>query len=254
MKTDVKSYTLSDLKMDVEGKEGTFEAVFATMNVVDKDGDITVNGAFGQQDVVISQWNHGSWKEGAAALPIGVGKIYEVGDKALVSGEFDMNDPDAVKTYNKFKYMKSKGRNIEFSYALPKKEFDYIDMNGERRRRLKKIQVPEVSPVLMGAGMDTELLSVKNAKQSIPIKEHFETVQAAVKGLVDRITSLGELREAEGRHPSEETLQSAAQLKSELSDLICKLDEVQVKHNNSVYGELIRFEQINFEIGGIKHA
>ena len=118
-----------EIKIDTAG-EGTFEAVFATMNKVDKDGDVTERGAFGEQDVVISQWNHGSWSSGAAGLPIGVGKIFERGDDAVVRGEFDLDDEDGKKTYRKLKYLHDKGRRVEWSYALPHIDYRMGDLQG----------------------------------------------------------------------------------------------------------------------------
>lgn len=245
MPSSIKKYEC-ELKLDTNG-EGTFEAVFSTMNVIDKDEDITQNGAFGEQDVVISQWNHGSWQPGAGGLPIGVGKIFERGDEGIISGEFDMNDPDAVKTYKKFKYLKSKGRTVEFSYSLPEIDFEYQERDGRRVRILKRIKVNEVSPVLMGAGENTRLLDVKGSQgntaegqapdakytDSMPIVEHIMAVQADVKRLVERIEKLGELREAENRHPSSETMKRVILLKSEMTELIRKLEDVQEKHDEA---------------------
>ena len=160
-----------EVKLDTAG-EGTFEAVFATMNKVDKDGDVTERGAFGEQDVVISQWNHGSWSSGAAGLPIGVGKIFERGDDAVVRGEFDLDDEDGKKTYKKLKYLHDKGRRVEWSYALPHIDYRMGDFDGREVRYLEKIEVPEVSPVLMGAGVDTRLLAIKGAKSKTAIPSH----------------------------------------------------------------------------------
>jgi hypothetical protein len=165
-KTERKVVTPKDIKLDIDG-EGTFQAVFATMNVIDKDGDLTEPGAFGTQQVLISQYNHGSWGDGADALPIGVGTIYEKDEEAVVQGEFDMSDEAAVKTYNKIKYLKEKGRTQEWSYALPEVDWETREIDGQRIRVLKKIKVPEVSPVIMGAGENTRLLDIKQKKPEL---------------------------------------------------------------------------------------
>jgi len=244
------------LKLDTNG-EGTFEAVFATMNVVDKDSDVTENGAFGNQKVVISQWNHGSWDSGSKGLPIGVGKIFERGDDAIVQGEFDLSDPDGKKTYEKLKYLHSKGRNVEWSYALPEIQYRMEDRNGTRVRILEKISVPEVSPVMLGAGENTRLLDIKSkdkadvqdAKathtQPLPLAEHIETVQADVKNLVERIEALGELREAESRHPSKDTMKRITAMKDVLTELLGKLEDVRDKHDteNMVLKQYMRFQK-----------
>lgn len=172
-----KSVKLSGLKL--LGDQGSFTGVFATLNVVDHDGDLTLPGAFGQQDVILSQYNHGSWGSGAGALPIGVGKIYEQGDNAIIEGEFNMDSEDAVKTWGTMKFLHEKGRVQEFSYALPEIDFEIREQDGQRIRVLKRIKVPEVSPVLMGAGMGTRLLSIKGISAQDELKRAFGTHSTA---------------------------------------------------------------------------
>jgi hypothetical protein len=230
--------------------DGSFKAAFAKLNEKDKHGDITIPGAFGRQNVIIGSYNHGSWGSGVTALPVGKGVIYEGEINGelwgICEGKFFLTTQAGLETY---KTVKEVGDMQEWSYSLPEIDFEIRQDNGERARILKKIGVNEVAPVLMGAGNDTHTMAIKSHKQSLPINQHFETVQAAVKELVDRIKSLGELREADGRHPSEATLKSVALFKSQLTDFIRELDSVQVKHD-LVYGELIAFEKLNFDIGG----
>ena len=40
---------------------GEVRAVFATLDVVDSDGDVIRPGAIGDQEVLISSYGHGSW-------------------------------------------------------------------------------------------------------------------------------------------------------------------------------------------------
>jgi len=180
MEPQIKIYGLKDMALT---ETGTFRAIFSTLNVEDQQGDITLPGAFGEQKVLISQYNHGSWERGVAALPIGVGRIYEQGEEAIIEGEFDMDDPAAVSTYKKMKYIHSKGRVQEFSYALPEIDYEFREQNGHRVRVLKKIRVPEVSPVLMGAGIRTRLLDIKGGGKTVQPGEN-ETEQDFVSRCV----------------------------------------------------------------------
>jgi len=223
MPNERKTFIPTEFKLDGDG-EGTFTAVFATLNVVDHDGDITLPGAFGEQRVKISQYNHGSWNDGAKALPIGVGRIYESGNDAIVAGEFDMDDADAVKTYNKLKYLHDKGHTQEWSYALPDIDWEIREEDGRRIRVLKRITVPEVSPVMLGAGMNTRLLTIKSGKS---FADHIENVLADVLDLIVRAKEIQELRESKGKDLSDETTYRlcglAAALKSSgenLADLL----------------------------------
>lgn len=147
---------------------GAFEAVFATLDVVDLDGDVILPGALGEQEVVISQYNHGSWGSGAEALPIGVGRIRETETEAIVAGQFDMSDPDAVKTRNKIKYLVDNNRRQEWSFALSDVEYHVGERGGQSVRFLEKIRAPEVSPVLQGAGIGTRVLSIKAGAAANP--------------------------------------------------------------------------------------
>jgi hypothetical protein len=225
-----------ELKLDTSG-EGTFKAVFATMNVVDKDGDITLPGAFGNQNVILSQYNHGSWGKGADALPIGIGQIYEEGENAIIAGEFDMNDPAAVKTYQKMKYLTEKGRKQEFSYALPEIDFEYREEGGNRVRVLKRIVVPEVSPVLMGAGENTRILDIKSKvkddeeekqeeeKGKTFAEQAAETLES-VKALVKRFQEIAELRKIAGTAVSPKSTDSLLRIRDSLQGIMKALDEI----------------------------
>lgn len=267
---DYKHYTLKVLEAD---EKGHFRAVFATMNVVDKQDDLTIPGAFGQQDVILSQWNHGSWQSGASALPIGVGKIFEEGNDAIIAGEFALEDADAQKTYKMLKYLKEKGRNVEWSYALPEIEFENREQDGKRIRVLKRIKVNEVSPVLMGAGINTRLLYIKSGKTVTPgeneteqefisrcigfyveegrdqeqaaaichriyregksskLFDHVSLVTEDVGALVKRLSKVASLRESQGDHVGEATMQRVLALRAKLTDLVTKVDQIAKEHS-----------------------
>lgn len=247
MKGGIKTVKLRDVKF-LE-KEGTFRAVFATMNVVDHDRDLTERGAFGRQKVKISQWNHGSTRGmGAQALPLGVGVIFEEGDEAIVEGEFNMEFEDAVKTHGMMKFMNDKGYDQEFSYALPEVDYEFREHEGETIRVLKRIVVPEVSPVLLGAGIDTRLLSIKG--HSIQLKEHLQIVVDELRNLVDRIKLVKKAREKKGK------LELAAEVSTGVDTLLEITDELatlRVEGRQAedtikeLHVELMKFEQISLD-------
>src|SRR5512136_179778 len=75
MKT--KTYR-SPIEIKADGQPGEFRAVFATFNVIDKDGDVTLPGAFKDGAAVrISYWGH-RWQD----LPVGKGVIHQDDKKA----------------------------------------------------------------------------------------------------------------------------------------------------------------------------
>ena len=159
---DQKSGPLVSFKVTDEAK-GEVEAVFATLNVIDKDGDVTRPDAFGEQKVRISAYNHKSWD---GALPVGKGIIQERGSEAVLKSQFFMNTQAGKET---FTVIKELGELMEWSYGydvLSKSEGKWTDgvgedENGKDVRFLDKIKVHEVSPVILGAGENTHTVSAK---------------------------------------------------------------------------------------------
>lgn len=234
-----KVFELAEFKLDSEGEgSGTFEAVFATLDEIDRDGDTYDPGAFGNQKVKISQYNHGSWGEGASALPIGVGEISERDNKGIVRGEFDMDDKDAVKTYHKLKYFNEKGHGAEWSFALPDTEWRTEEIDGRHVRVYTSITVPEVSPVLMGAGVDTELLSIKSGKEEDETKNQdnqskqfivqLDETVLAVEQLVDRAAEISALRHDERKAVGRRSMRRMKILSEAMHDAVAKLDELLI--------------------------
>ena len=154
-----KKYFFKNAEFDDE--KGTLKAVFATMNVIDDDDDFTLPGAFGEQKVIISSYGHGSWR---GTLPVGKGKIYESGIEAIIEGKFFLDTEGGRETY---KTVKNIDELQEWSYALPEIDYEMKEMEGRQIRVLKRIVVPEVSPVLMGSGVNTRLLDIKQLKNAI---------------------------------------------------------------------------------------
>ena len=235
---DRKTYQFTELKLDTQG-EGTFEAVFATLDAIDHDGDTYDPGAIGNQDVVISQWNHGSWGGGASALPVGVGKIFERENKAIVSGEFDMGSVDGKAHHHSLKYLKEKGRNVEWSFALPDMDWRMEERDGQMIRVITRVEIPEVSPVLLGSGVDTELLSIKGregndvaekpkADASTQFVTQVDEAVVAVESIIGRAKEIRNLREEKGKDDpmSKRNVRRLRDLKEAMADAITEVDNL----------------------------
>lgn len=149
-----KQKALSGLKI-TDAAEGKITAVFATLNVKDSDGDVTLPGAFTKEEVRISAYNHQSWK---GALPVGKGKISEDGDEVVLEGEFFL---DTTAGKDTFEVVKQMGDLQEWSYGYDVLDSERGSKDGERVNFLKSMKVHEVSPVILGAGVDTRTLAVK---------------------------------------------------------------------------------------------
>jgi hypothetical protein len=253
MMQELKSFVLKDAEFDDEA--GRFKAVFATMNVVDADGDLTINGAFGKQKVIISGYGHASWREGVDALPVGKGKIYEDADNAIVEGRFFLDTIAGQETY---KTVKNVGELQEFSYALPEIDYEFEERDGQTIRILKRIVVNEVSPVLMGVGVDTRLLDIKSLDGKVKLPDHISQVTKAWTDLMERLESVRETRRERGKDTplSDETLPLVVEMVEAIEGMSDRLKAVSAAWEPeveiSIVNEFVRFQKLRNQ--GVRHA
>ncbi len=239
----IERKTFIPLKVEF-GEKGTFKAVFATMNVVDSDGDLTLNGAFGIQEVPIGAYAHGSWY---GELPVGKGTIHEEGDLAIVEGEFFLETSMGKDTYHMIKGMKELQ---QWSYALPEIDYEYREQDGESIRILKRIVVGEVSPCLIGSGIDTRTLGVKAGDQpGLKLLDHLVQVKEHVENLTKRVQAIKKMREEKGKNLSKVTSEQVKILADTLSDTVreLKLMEAVTPVVSEIQREFLAYQKILFE-------
>lgn len=143
-----------------DATKGEVEAVFSTFGVIDHDGDVTMTGAFEDGAAVkISAYGHASWGGfAAAALPVGRGTIRTSEKDARLLGQFFLAT-DAGREH--FELIKAMGELQEWSYGFDVIDAEMGEQDDQSVRFLKKLKVHEVSPVLVGAGIDTRTVAVK---------------------------------------------------------------------------------------------
>lgn len=184
--------------------KGELTVVFATMGVVDKDGDVALPGFYGSQDIVmvpVHDWSH---------VPIGKGVTREEGNLAIADIKINLEIQAAKDWLSAIKFDLQNGKPLqEYSYGFKVLEggAERGDRDGKQVRYLKPredglpgCKIWEVSPVLVGAGENTRTLSAKAAG-----KKFCDEVQEALDAsdnLVDRAKSLADLRASEGREMS----------------------------------------------------
>lgn len=162
--------TLSRVQVK-DAARGEVSAVFATFNVVDADGDVTVPGAFaGNGEVPISAYGHSSWGSG---VPIGKGTIRETATEAILDGKLFMDTQAGRDT---FAALKELGELGQWSYGYETLVGEPGTMDGRDVQFLKHQRVYEVSPVLRAAGVGTRTLATK-ARKETPV----EPVEVAYK-------------------------------------------------------------------------
>jgi len=207
--------SLSDVTLK-GGDSGEVEAVFSRFDVIDKDNDVTLRGAFTEgAPVVISSYGHKSWE---GQLPVGTGTIHEDGDKAILKGRFFLNTTHGRDTWETVKEL-SAAKLQEWSYSLDQVQAKAGEFDGRKVRIIERVGlVKEVSPVLLGAGVDTMTMSTKSLKFS----DHLDTVVADVDELIERATEVMALRASKGKSISAD---SSATL-TVLDETIARLKEL----------------------------
>lgn len=142
-----------------DASQGTVKAVFATLNVKDSDGDVTLPGAFKDgAPVTISAYGHKTWE---GALPVGKGVIRATDTEAILDGQFFLNTTAGRDT---FETVKQLGDLQQWSYGFDTVEAERGKHDGEDVQFLKALDVHEVSPVLLGAGVATRTVAAKDRK------------------------------------------------------------------------------------------
>ena len=158
-KMKTKTYR-APMDFKAEGDKGEFTSVFATLNVRDYDNDVTLPGAFGQQEVMIEPWNHNY-----SQPPVGMGTIHERDNQAVADGQFFM---EIENGRDHFAVAKRLGPRQEWSYSFNIIEAEMGTFEEQPVRFLKKLEVIGVGQVTRGAGIDTHTESVKSAKSALP--------------------------------------------------------------------------------------
>jgi len=215
MKTEHKSVNI-ELKGE---KEGSFVARIATLNVKDKDDDVTLNGAFPEgKEVLISAYQHNSW---GGALPVGKAVIQENGEEVIATGQFNLKTDMGKQHYETVKFT---GGLQEWSYGFKVKEWEVGEHEGDEVRFLKSVDPLEISPVLVGAGNNTATLGIKGDKTTYA--DHAEAVLAAVDELVSRTKSLADLRAKDGRTLSKSHRDRMKGVQKSLAEMAMEVKEL----------------------------
>lgn len=155
-----------ETKLCVEVKEidneGSGLARIATLDVIDSDQDLTIPGAFGEQHVkVLPTHNWGS-------VPLGRARVFEKGKDVLA--EFHLNLETAVgkEWHSALKFDMVGGKPLqEWSYGFSVLKSRFEERDEGRIRILEELKVHEVSPVVIGSGVDTGTLAIKAGKRAV---------------------------------------------------------------------------------------
>lgn len=223
MDPETKTLTL-ELNADDGAAAGSFRATFATLNVVDHHGDVTVPGAFKSGAAVLV----GAYQHDIFSLPVGKGVIRADENRAWVEGAFNLATTGGRDTYET---VKDAGALLEWSYVFIPTETEtgeFVEEEGgepKRVRYLKQIDVWSVDPVLKGAGIGTGTEQIKSAR---PIADQAAAVLAAVDDLTQRFEKRAATRALDGRTLGKDGLAQVAELVDRLRTVKARLEDLLI--------------------------
>lgn len=165
---EIKSFGVIEIKDAANGEVGSH---VATINVIDKDGDVLLPGSFPASAAVkLSSYAHDVITKGAP--PVGKGIVRVNGDGVIFEGKYFMSSERAREA---FATVRELGEEGEWSFGFPSgvKTAPMTDewRSKGARRLIAALQPIEVSPVFIGAGNGTHTLFTKHAKD-------FESIEA----------------------------------------------------------------------------
>lgn len=208
------------LELKADGDEGAFRATFATLNVIDHHGDVTLPGAFEPgKEVLVGAYQHEMFN-----LPVGKAVLAADDERAWIDGHFFLDTTPGMDTY---RTVKNAGGLMEWSYIFTVKDSSDGDFDTGAGivpvRFLKKLDVWSVDPVLKGAGIGTRTDAIKGLGQ--PFAEQGEGTIAAVAAFVKRAEARLEMRAKGGRSLSADDRERVTALVTGLADLKARLEE-----------------------------
>jgi hypothetical protein len=147
-----------------DADKGEVAADVCTLGVVDKDGDIVRRGALaGKAPVVMSAWGHDAMY---GQRPAGKGTLVESGNRLHFEGRVFLNTTGGRET---FEVLKEMGEDQEWSFGFRVTGWEEPSEDERKAgawRVITKMDAFEVSPVLIGAGVDTGTTRIKAAAQA----------------------------------------------------------------------------------------
>lgn len=149
---------------DADGlDDGQFEAIVSVFGNEDSYGDVVLPGAFTDTldawakkgDPIPVIWAH-DWRDPYSHLG-GVIKAEERDEGLWVRAELDLDNAKAAQVYRLLK-----GRRVtQFSFAYDVVDGGWGERDGREVYELRKLDLHEVGPCLLGVNQETELLAVK---------------------------------------------------------------------------------------------
>lgn len=152
--------TLVQLKQ--AGDAGSFEAVIATFDEVDQDGDVIEPGAFDGATVPVLPAHD------SRSVPLGKATVEERGEKAVAVGRFNLDVAAARDWHAAVKFdLEHPPSRQEWSWGFVPTKFRFEERDDAQVRVIERVDLLEVSPVLRGASVGTATIAAKERKADV---------------------------------------------------------------------------------------
>ena len=191
-------FSLKSFKATDEA-QGIFEALVAVFNNVDRIGDMIIPGAFTD---TLAQW-----EAKGAPIPViyshewdnldaHIGEVLEakeVEEGLYVKGQIDLEEAFAKRVFKKMQ----RGTLRQFSFAYDVQESAQVDRGEKESPRyineLRKLDLLEVGPCLVGMNPDTQLLDLKGDRRPVMKRgaRHSAKDNEMIQAIHDHAVALG---------------------------------------------------------------
>ena len=184
MSSETKRVALG--RVESASTDGRFVATFATLNVVDHHGDVTLPGAFDVGRAIAV----GGYQHDTTRLPSGRAVLRSDATRAWIEGQFNLRSQIGRETYQTVKELQDV---LEWSFIFQVLDWEVGDFRTPtgtvRVRFLKKLDVWSVDPVLRGAGINTRTDRIKGSEAPIASRDalrlfmHYQHALAVASGV-----------------------------------------------------------------------
>ena len=126
-----------------------------------------------------------------------------MGDEAIVDFKLNLDSPTAKEWHSALKFDLEQGQPLqEWSYGFDILEESRGEFEGEQVRFLKSLRVHEASPVLVGAGINTRTLALK--ERGMKLSDQFQLAENALvetRAVLTRMKAVLEMRRSDRKNP-----------------------------------------------------
>ncbi len=168
--------------------------------------------------------------------------LNEGDERAVFKGSLFLDTDAGADAYRTIKAM---GDLMEYSWGFRILDADFVERDAEYIRVIKRAELFEVSPVLVGAGIGTGTLSLKHG---LPLYDHGDAVLEAVRDFVSRVEVRTDYRAKEGRTLSSANRERLQAIADALSGAAGDLKAI-LKDKKELFARCLAEKMLTYALG-----